>query len=86
MSKEVMIKCSCCGGRGKVPLDGVYFETLKMLSKERKEIHGAALARKSGCNSTAMNNRLARLEQLGLVKSRKYGRKKLYRTNGTYGH
>jgi len=72
------VQCSCCGGTGTVALTGVYFDTLGLLRKQKEEIHGAALARIAGCNATAMNNRLAYLEENGFVTSCVYGRKKLF--------
>lgn len=71
--------CPWCHGTGQCPLTGVYADTLALLRKQKSEITGADLGRLDGCKATAANNRLARLEELGLVMSRRYGRKRLYR-------
>jgi Fic family protein len=74
--------CNCCGGTGRLEVTGAYAETLALLRRElrpRDEITGAALAAVAGCKPTAMNNRLARLEELGFVTSRRFGRLRLFR-------
>ncbi len=75
--KPVYVKCYCCDGSGQLELTGKYAETLEMLLKYG-EIHGALLAGMDGCKATAMNNRLAGLERIGLVTSRRHGRNRLY--------
>ncbi len=70
--------CPCCGGTGTIDLTGVYADTLKLL-RRTGEATGAALARADGCKASAMNNRLAALERMGLAQSRRYGRERLYR-------
>lgn len=74
---RIVVICSTCQGAGKVDLNGVYADTLKLLRK-CGEATGAELARIDGCAATAMNNRLAALERHGLARSRRYGRKRLY--------
>jgi Mn-dependent DtxR family transcriptional regulator len=76
--------CPRCRGSGQIPLTGVYAETLALLKRQRREASGADLARLDGCSGPAMCNRLARMEHLGLVVSRRYGHLRLYRatTNG----
>lgn len=73
------VRCPHCRGAGEVELTGVYAETLALLRRHGKEASGAALARLDGCKATAMNNRLAALERLGLASSRRYGRERLFR-------
>ncbi len=58
-----MIRCHHCDGLGRLKLNGLAAETLKLLRKQPAEIHGAALAEIAGCAATAMNNRLAQLEK-----------------------
>lgn len=70
--------CGHCGGTGHVKLTGVYADTLALLRKQKQEVTGAELATIDGCKATAMNNRLAMLEQHGFATSRKYGRMRLY--------
>ena len=70
--------CPHCSGTGKVELTGVYADTLRLLEMQSLEVTGAALARAAKCKATAMNNRLAALERMGLAASRRYGRKRLY--------
>jgi len=88
MTKRV---CPTCSGSGRIELTGCYADTLRLLRLQRKEIHGAALAKLGGCKPTAMNNRLACLEKFGLAESRRYGRERLYKAkfhacNPTGGH
>ena len=59
------------------PIGEEYRQTLELL-RERGPIHGAALARLDGCEPTAMNNRLAALEQQGLATSQRHGRRRVY--------
>jgi biotin operon repressor len=77
--RPVMVACPCCGGEGRVELTGTYRETLALLKRQRAEVNGAALARLAGCQETAMNNRLVRLERLGLAVGRRHGRERLWR-------
>lgn len=75
-------KCGHCDGRGTVPVTGEYSDTLDLLRKlfrSRDEITGAELARIARIKPTAMNNRLAVLEKFGFLRSRVWGRKRLYR-------
>jgi hypothetical protein len=75
------VTCLCCRGTGRVPLTGVYADTLDLLRRSG-EVCGAALARAAGCKPSAMNNRLAALERPGLAVSRRYGRLRLFRAAG----
>jgi DNA-binding transcriptional ArsR family regulator len=75
----IMVPCGHCHGHGRVLLTGVYADTLRILRDCSGEHTGADLARIAGTKPTAMNNRLARLEELGLATSHRYGRKRLYR-------
>jgi uncharacterized membrane protein len=75
----ILVRCPHCRGSGQVPLTGVHAETLALLNRQRREASGADLARKGGCSGPAMCNRLAALERLGLVVSRRYGHLRLYR-------
>ena len=79
-------RCSCCNGTGRVLLTGVYAETLALLRHQDGEVTGADLARLIGCKKTAMNNRLAALEKHGLATSRRWGRKRLYKTKENGGN
>jgi hypothetical protein len=74
--------CPTCGGSGEVEVTGIYADTLLLLRRQKGEVSGADLARLDGCNATAMNNRLAALERLGLATSRRYGRQRLFRAKG----
>lgn len=73
------VTCGHCGGTGHIELTGVYADTLALLRRQRAEITGADLAKVDGCKETAMNNRLAMLESHGFAKSRRYGRKRLFK-------
>lgn len=74
---NVKVPCSCCRGTGCVELTGEYLVTYRKLL-EVGEQTGAALAAMLGTKPTAMNNRLAALERLGLATSRRWGRKRLF--------
>ena len=88
---NVKIQCGHCGGSGEVEITGVYAETmeyartytrvsLRLPNVVSPEFTGALLAQAyAGCKASAMNNRLARLEQLGLLTSRRYGRVRLFK-------
>lgn len=75
-----LIPCECCRGTGVRELTGEYAATLARLRELGGERTGAELARLMGVKATAMNNRLAALERLGLVTSRRWGRKRLFTT------
>jgi hypothetical protein len=77
--KRVTRKCTCCDGTGRVELTGVYADTYAMLSDIGRETNGAGLAIVAGCSPTAMCNRLAALERLGVATSRRYGRQRLFK-------
>lgn len=76
------VPCGHCRGCGTVEVTGVYADTLALLRKQQDEVSGAELARVAGCKATAMCNRLARLERMGLATSRKYGRERLFKAKG----
>lgn len=57
---------------------GIYAETLDHLRCIDDEVSGAELGRLMDCEPTAMNNRLAALERMGLATSRRFGRKRLF--------
>lgn len=69
--------CPYCNGVGHVEVSPVYKETWFLL-KKFGPISGAELSRHDGCKETAMNNRLAVLEELGLARSQTYGRLRLF--------
>lgn len=76
-----MIVCPTCEGRGQIPLTGVYLETLKILrrlTRKGSKVVSNKHATKFGCRATALNNRLARLEELGLAQSERYGRERRF--------
>lgn len=75
----ILTRCPCCRGSGQVALTGVYLDTLTLLAKQGKEMTGAELSRLAGCKETTMNQRLDQLERKGLLVSRTYGRKRLFR-------
>lgn len=79
MSETVMVPCPCCGGRGRVEFTGEYRLTLERLREQPGEVSGAELARIMGVRPTAMCNRLARLEAMGLATSRRFGRERRFR-------
>jgi Mn-dependent DtxR family transcriptional regulator len=75
------VHCPHCKGTGKVPLTGVYADTLILLAdigKRGEQLNGAQLAKLMGVKGEAMCNRLVRLEELGLATSKRYGRQRLW--------
>lgn len=60
-------------------MNGAHADTYFALIEHGGETSGANLARQFGCKATAMNNRLAYLEELGLATSRRYGRERLFK-------
>lgn len=74
---RTLIQCHHCKGAGTTVLSSLYELTLKELRKSGRST-GAGLARRMECKATAMNNRLRRLEQLGLAKSEWDGRERWY--------
>lgn len=75
--KPIHRTCSHCGGKGVVEFTGVFADTLVLL-RQAGPTTAADLAPVAGCKATAMSNRLAALEKLGLATSRRYGVKRLY--------
>lgn len=75
-------RCPTCRGTGEVILSGVYLETLEFV-RRWCERHGFVVANRAateaGCEATALNNRLARLESLGYLTSEQYGRQRRFR-------
>lgn len=69
--------CPYCLGSGSVRVSPIYKSTWLLL-KKHGPISGAALSRYDGCKETAMNNRLAALEELGLARSQTCGRLRLF--------
>lgn len=67
------VKCPHCRGLGRMPITGVYAETLRVVLFNPGR-NGAELAKLMGCKNEAMCNRLRRLEQLRLVESTPFGR------------
>ena len=78
MRQKPTVPCRYCGGSGRIELTGRYRETLELIGVN-EEVTGASLARRDGCQATAMNNRLAALERFGLLVSKLFGRERRYR-------
>lgn len=72
-------ECPACKGHGWIELTGVYLETLKIILKAKTT---QVVANRDhwffGCSPTALNNRLARLEQMGYLKSERCGRQRRF--------
>lgn len=69
--------CPHCRGRGTLMLTGVYAETLARLRRiyqHQDYVVANRIAWQFECSPTALNNRLARLEELGFLRSEIYGR------------
>lgn len=76
--KQIHLPCHLCHGTGVVELTGVFRDTLELVHAG-PEWTAPELALLAQCKATAMNNRLAYLEEKGLIVSRRYGRQRLYR-------
>lgn len=79
---KVNHKCRTCNGTGKVELSGKYAETyhlLKMITSKAGITSTELASRVSGCTAVAMCNRLDALEKLGLAKSERFGKKRLFK-------
>lgn len=72
------VACPHCGGTGKREVAGEYARTLAEVRRLDRPVTGAELGRLMGVKATAMNNRLARLAALGLLRSEWEGRRHLY--------
>lgn len=79
MTDAVTVPCPMCEGCGRIELTGEYRETFEVLRAMGREANGVELAALMGVKPTAMNNRLASLERHGLVTSRRYGRRRLFK-------
>lgn len=76
------VVCPCCRGAGKVELTGECARTLGLVRALGREVTAAELHRLHPIEyltPPAWNSRLARLESLGLLVSRRDGRRRLYR-------
>jgi DNA-binding transcriptional ArsR family regulator len=62
-----------------VALDPCYIDTLRALLQLTEEYNGAEIGRIMRVPETAMNNRLRKLESLGLATSRQDGRQLLWK-------
>lgn len=75
------IPCPHCKGKGRIAVTGVYADTLQRLRKACKKL-GYVVANLDalyfGCKPTALNNRLAWLEEHGLARSEKFGRQRRF--------
>jgi DNA-binding transcriptional ArsR family regulator len=85
---KISIPCKRCFGSGHTPVTGIYYDTLmlcrdvdlgKIIEWESREMTAAELAKVAKCKPTAMSNRLANLERMGLMTSRRCGVRRFYR-------
>ena len=77
-----MVACSACDGCGNVPIGDEMWETLCAVNEDpRLEVCAEEIARRMKWDGhiTAINNRLAYLWRLGILKRRKHGRIWMYR-------
>lgn len=81
MPQPDVYTCSHCQGRGVIPLTGVYADTLNAVRRKLAR-GGFIIAHRDaawfGCKATALNNRLARLEEMGHVMSEQYGKQRRF--------
>ena len=74
--------CETCDGTGQRDITGVYeqtYKTLRRLCRRRKYVVAGRDANVFGCEPTALNNRLAWLEEHGLAVSERFGRERRFR-------
>lgn len=62
-----LIKCACCDGMGKTKLHPDYWRTLQRVRKAKHPV-GTLDLLESGVTSNAINNRLKRIEEFGLIR------------------
>lgn len=76
------VTCPHCQGSGKLRVTGIYAETLRGLRRWCASPGRFVVANRDatwfGCKPTALNNRLAWLEEHGFARSEKYGRQRRY--------
>jgi DNA-binding transcriptional ArsR family regulator len=79
-ARKLVRTCGHCGGCGTIEVTGEYRATMELLLTKfmLSFVTGAYLAKVMGIKPTAMNNRLSQLEKMGLVRSRRHGRNRLY--------
>ena len=76
------VECSHCKGTGKIPLTGIYLETLvavRLHCRDGGNVVAGRDAESFCCKATALNNRLAYLERAGFLSSEVYGRQRRYK-------
>lgn len=76
-------ECPHCQGQGQIPLTGVYAETLAGVRRYCARKGGHVVANRDwkqfdAPTPTALNNRLARLEEMGFVFSERFGRQRRF--------
>lgn len=79
---RLIVPCGCCNGSGTRELTGAAAETYRALLKHTSGISGVDLARLMNVSGPAMCNRLAALERMGFVESKRREidvRAKIYR-------
>lgn len=82
-SRNYAHECSACKGHGWIELTGVYLKTLETVERITKKKKSAFIvanqdAEQFGCTPTALNNRLAKLEQHGYLFSQRFGRQRRF--------
>lgn len=84
--KVMTVECSCCGGSGRREVTGVYLQTYNTV---RSLIESVAVefvianrdCRHFGCRGTSLSNRLAWLQENGLLRGERFGRELRYFLN-----
>lgn len=83
MRRHESVCCEHCGGTGRRKVTGVYEKTLRVLRRLCGDTESFVVANRDAakflCRPTALNNRLSRLERLGLVVSSRHGRQRRFR-------
>lgn len=76
--KPIVICCMTCKGKGLMELTGECANTFHAIKKHGKETTATKLAKIVGIASNAMSMRLDRLESMGLVHSRRFGKTRIF--------
>ncbi len=86
MPKQIVkdrVQCGCCGGKGSVPLSPAYQQTMNGVRRRCKTPQDYVVANRDhywfDCNACALNNRLAKLEEHGLLTSVRVGKQRRFR-------
>lgn len=85
----ITVTCSRCKGTGVVAMNGVHQQTLNFITDNPQlelSVTDWAKLMPGNCKVTAMAMRLSRLEEMGYLTSRTYGKSRMYAARPTATH